>query len=58
MYVHCIDSQVRQLRRKAERERMVQEACDRINIMHKGHGHGMPLVKNRSDLILGQKRIP
>jgi len=36
---------------------MVQEVYDRLNMMHKGHGNGMYLVKNRSDLILGQKQI-
>lgn len=57
-YVHCIKSKVRQLLGKAERERMVQEVYDRINMVHKSHGHRMHLVKTRSDLILGQGQIP
>lgn len=55
MYVHSIKSKVRKLIQKTERERTVQEVYDRINMVHKDHGHGMCLVKNRSDLILGQK---
>lgn len=58
MYVHCIKSKVRQLLRKAERERMVQEVYDRIDMVHKSHRHGIPLVKNRTDLIQGEKQIP
>lgn len=29
---------------------------DRVNMVHQVHGRGMHLVKNRSDLILGQKK--
>lgn len=43
--------------KKAERERVVQEVYDRINMVLKGHRHRKHLVKNRNDLILGQQQI-